>query len=67
MTIKYIKWQPNVNKIYQHIQLQDPPKFTQIAIFGLKIHHLANLERSTFFGGKSVLERCRLEAMVRNL
>jgi hypothetical protein len=24
------------HKIYQHLQLQDPPKFTQIRIFGLK-------------------------------
>jgi hypothetical protein len=24
-------------KIYQHLPLQDPPKFTQIVIFGLKI------------------------------
>jgi hypothetical protein len=24
---------PNVHKIYQHLQLQDPPKFTQIGIF----------------------------------
>jgi hypothetical protein len=26
--------------------LQDPPKFTQIGIFGLKIYHLANLLKS---------------------
>jgi hypothetical protein len=34
---------PNGHKIYQHIQLQDPPKFTQIGIFRLKIYHLATL------------------------
>jgi hypothetical protein len=34
---------PNCFKIYQHLQLQDPPKFTQIGIFGLKIYHLATL------------------------
>jgi hypothetical protein len=28
---------------YQHRPLQDPPKFTQIGIFGLKIYHLATL------------------------
>jgi hypothetical protein len=28
-------------KIYQHLSLQDPPKFTQIGIFGLKTCHLA--------------------------
>jgi hypothetical protein len=46
MTTKYTKWQkyrPNGLKIYQHLQLQDPPKFTQIGIFGLKICHLATL------------------------
>jgi hypothetical protein len=39
MPIKYIKWpknRPNVHKIYQHLLLQGPPKFTQIRIFGLK-------------------------------
>jgi hypothetical protein len=46
MAIKYAKWPgngPNVYKIYQHLQLQDPPKFTQNGIFGLKINHLATL------------------------
>jgi hypothetical protein len=32
---------PNVHEIYQHFPLRDPPKFTQVAIFGLKIYHLA--------------------------
>jgi hypothetical protein len=46
MSIKYFKWpsnRPNVRKIYQHLPLQDPPKFTQTWIFGLKIYHLATL------------------------
>jgi hypothetical protein len=30
-------------KIYNDFPLQDPPKFTQIGIFGLKICHLATL------------------------
>jgi hypothetical protein len=30
-------------KIYQHLSLQETPKFTQIGIFGLKIYHLATL------------------------
>jgi hypothetical protein len=30
-------------KCTKHIPLQDPPKFTQIGIFGLKINHLAAL------------------------
>jgi hypothetical protein len=34
---------PNGRKIYQHYPLQDPPKFTQIGIFALKICHLATL------------------------
>jgi hypothetical protein len=34
---------PNCYQIDQHLPLQDPPKFTQIWIFGLKIYHLATL------------------------
>jgi hypothetical protein len=30
-----------------HLPLQDPPKFAQIAIFGLKICHLATLALTT--------------------
>jgi hypothetical protein len=43
---KYTKWLQNMQtgrKIYQHLTLQDPPKFTQMVIFGLKICHLATL------------------------
>jgi hypothetical protein len=29
--------------MYQHLPLQDPQKFTQIGIFGLKICHLATM------------------------
>jgi hypothetical protein len=46
VTFKYTKWPqniPNGHKIYQHLSLQDPPKFTQIGILGLKICHLATL------------------------
>jgi hypothetical protein len=46
MAGKYTKWPeniPNGHKISQHFPLQDPPKFTQIGIFGLKIKHLATL------------------------
>jgi hypothetical protein len=32
-----------ISKKCQHLQLQDPPKFTQIRIFGLKICRLATL------------------------
>jgi hypothetical protein len=34
---------PNGHKEYRHLPLQDPPKFIQIWIFGLKICHLATL------------------------
>jgi hypothetical protein len=34
---------PNDHKIRQHLPLQDPPKYTQIRIFGLKTNHLATL------------------------
>jgi hypothetical protein len=43
---KYTKWQqnrPNGFRIYQHLPLQDTPKFTQNVIFGLKICHLATM------------------------
>jgi hypothetical protein len=32
---------PNRRKLCQHPPLQDPPKFNQIDIFRLKMHHLA--------------------------
>jgi hypothetical protein len=34
---------PNVRKMDRHLSLQDPAKFTQIWIFGLKTNHLATL------------------------
>jgi hypothetical protein len=46
MAIKYFQWlknRPNGHKIYQDFPWQDPPKFTQIEIFGLKTNHLATL------------------------
>jgi hypothetical protein len=51
MSIDYTKWPQNIPKnrkiIYQHLSLQDPPKFSQIDIFGLKIYHLATLPGSS--------------------
>jgi hypothetical protein len=41
MAIKYTKWPQNISN--GRLPLQDPPKFTQIGIFGLKIYHLATL------------------------
>jgi Leu/Phe-tRNA-protein transferase len=34
---------PNSHERYQHFIFLGPPKFTQIGIFCLKIHHLATL------------------------
>jgi hypothetical protein len=42
MAGKLTKWP----RIYQNLSKQDPPKFTQIGIFGLKINHLATLRYS---------------------
>jgi hypothetical protein len=38
---------PSVHKIYQHLPLLDPPKFTQIGVSGLKTNHLATLPNMT--------------------
>jgi hypothetical protein len=57
IAIKYTKWQqngPKGQKIYQHLSLQDIPKFTQMVFFVLKIYHLATL-----------LKRNRLQIMSR--
>jgi hypothetical protein len=35
--------QVSIKYIYQHVPLQDPPKFNQIWILVLKINHLATL------------------------
>jgi hypothetical protein len=46
MATKYTKQsknRPNVHIISQHLPLQDPPKFTQLGIMGLKMCHLATL------------------------
>jgi hypothetical protein len=39
---KYLD-QISIKYVYEHLQLQNPPKFIQIGIFGLKIYHLATL------------------------
>jgi hypothetical protein len=44
MAVKYI---PNGHKIYQYFPFEGPPKFTQIAIFGLKINNLTTLVKNT--------------------
>jgi hypothetical protein len=43
---KYTKWSENWTnclKIFQHLPLFDPPKFTQIGSLGLKLYHLVIL------------------------
>jgi hypothetical protein len=37
---------PNGHKMYTHLPLQDPRKFSQIGIFGLKLYHLATLNQT---------------------
>jgi hypothetical protein len=57
MAVKYTKWTsdlPNGRKIYHHLQLQDPPRFTQIWIFGLKRYHLATLDGRSNFITKTI-------------
>jgi hypothetical protein len=46
-----------VKYMYQHLPLQDPPKITQIAIFGLKIHHLATLQWIPSFSSNSICDQ----------
>jgi hypothetical protein len=63
---------PNELKIYQmavnrtqrslNIPLQDPPKFTQIGIFGFKTSHLATLT-----GAKNSSSSLSPETLLRNL
>jgi hypothetical protein len=42
-------YRSNGHMTYQHLPLQEPPKFTQIWIFGLKNCHLATLAESRKF------------------
>jgi hypothetical protein len=46
-------------KIYQHLRLQDAPKFTQIGVLGLKICHLATLHQAADVKrSRSVFKTC---------
>jgi hypothetical protein len=51
---------PNGHKTDRHYPLQDPPKFNQIGIFGLKTYHLATqLEMfSGCFGNNTFVCSC---------
>jgi hypothetical protein len=46
---------------YKYFQFQDPPKFTQIWIFGLKRNHLADPEE----GGRATAGREKKEVLGR--
>jgi hypothetical protein len=63
MVVKFSKWpynKPNVaGKMHQQLPLLDPPIFTQIGILGLKIYHLATLQRNApIFGGGTAPGKC---------
>jgi hypothetical protein len=45
-----------IYQIYQHLLSQDPPKFTQKGIFGLKICHLATLHLTKSFKKSSLMK-----------
>jgi hypothetical protein len=57
---------PNGHKIYQQLQIQDPPKFTQIGVFGLKTNHLATLRESLFLPLTKRTKKIFLEFAFRN-
>jgi hypothetical protein len=53
---------------YQHLPLQDHPKFTQIGILGFKIYHLATLiDRKSFSVTKSRILGQALPFPVQNV
>jgi hypothetical protein len=63
------KWLSNIPKgpkIYQHFAFKDPPKFTQIGIFGSKRNHLATLretwrnDEDSAFALRRIPRECRL-------
>jgi hypothetical protein len=64
--------QVSIKYMYQHLPLQDPPKFTQIWIFGLKTNHLATLDltacRELFvvFFGQSALGNRKAQIRSQN-
>jgi hypothetical protein len=63
--INYTKWPdnlPNDQKIYHTHPWQEPQKFSQIGIFGLKTKHLAILLGSTTNQLFSVRRSCKMTA-----
>jgi hypothetical protein len=58
----YTKWPenlPNDHRIYYNLQWQEPSKYTQIGILGLKINHLANPDRHKENEGKGCPKKCQ--------
>jgi hypothetical protein len=52
ISINYTKWpynRPNAHEIYQHLPLQDPPKFAQIRIFWFENTYICHLATLGFF------------------
>jgi hypothetical protein len=52
---------PSGYKIYQLLPLQDPPKFTRIRVFGLKIDNLATLLTVLVLGYFSKVFKIQIE------
>jgi hypothetical protein len=50
---------PKIFQMYLHVSFQDLPKYTQIAIFGMKMYHLATMMYActgcTYVGMKSLV------------
>jgi hypothetical protein len=56
---------PNVRKVCPHFPFQGSPKYTQNGIFGMKIDHLATLDRETrqtFFNERKTRQRVQLKS-----
>jgi hypothetical protein len=49
---------PNDHRIYQRFQLQSSSKFSYFGIFGLKMYHLATLDK--------IMDKIEIKAMVKN-
>jgi hypothetical protein len=66
---KCSQYMANDHELYQHLLLRDPPKFTQIWIFGLKIYyHVANLVPAGVNREKEILPKDQmLKKMLLNL
>jgi hypothetical protein len=50
--------------MYQNLPSQEPPKFTQIGMFGLKINHLATLVQTLGPFQVSAMKRFKLQELL---